>query len=86
MSQFILSRDKGTGSRLSGRCHTSRKKKSPEPTSKLGTSVSVCNLNMLLARRESDASLKAQKFGVCGGRMKNPASKWKVKTDTEVDL
>lgn len=62
------------------------KEKSPEPTSKLGTSVSVCNPNMLLGRWESDASLKAQKLGVCGGRMRDPASKWKVKTDTEVDL
>lgn len=62
------------------------RKKSPEPTSKLGTSVSVCNPNMLLGRQESDASLKAQKLGVYGGRMKDPASKWKVKTDTEVDL
>ena len=62
------------------------KDKSPEPTSKLGMSVSVCHSYMLLGRWESDASLKAQKLGVCEGRMRDPASKWKVGTDTEIDF
>lgn len=50
-----------------------QKEKSPEPTSKLGTGVSVCNPSMLLGRLESDASMEAQKLGICRGRMRDQA-------------
>lgn len=59
-----------------------QKDKLPEPISKLGTSVSVCSPSMPLGRLESEASLEAQKPGVCRGRRRDLASKWMVRTDS----
>jgi hypothetical protein len=53
-----------------------------EPTSKLGTTARVYDPSKLLGILASDACLEAQELAACRGRRRDPASEWKVRTDT----
>lgn len=52
-----------------------------ESTSKLGTTMSVCNPSIPLGILVTESQPEAQKLSACRGRRRDPASKWKVRND-----